>query len=218
MTSRTSSLQLLVVGIVSGLVLGSLGTAVAAPALTQGKVRSLAAKVVAKAAPHLSVRTAETSQTAVMALSATSAGNATNLDGQPASAYRTAAYRYQLPGGVAAASRIYTFSGLPAGSYTVTFTGLFTVVPSGTVVTCRFSADSAPTTPAAFYANGSSPGASPSTCGGSGVVSLIPAAPPALTITGVGGDFRVHDDPGFPSTVIFSRVDSLTQATAGVGP
>jgi len=69
---RTSSLPLLALVAVLALVLGSVGTAVAGPALTKGKVKKIAAKVVAKAAPGLSVA---------------SAGNATNLGGLPATTY-----------------------------------------------------------------------------------------------------------------------------------
>jgi hypothetical protein len=57
------------------LVLGSLGTAAAGPALTKSKVKKIAAKVVAKAAPGLSVA------------HATTADNATNLGGLPATTY-----------------------------------------------------------------------------------------------------------------------------------
>jgi hypothetical protein len=60
---------------VLALALGSVGTAVAGPALTKGKVKKIAVKVVQRAAPSLSVA------------HATTAGNATNLAGQPASAY-----------------------------------------------------------------------------------------------------------------------------------
>ena len=77
------SLPVLIVAVLA-LALGSVGTAVAGPALTKGKVKSIAGKVVKKAAPTLSVAHATTATTAT---TATSAGNATNLAGQPASAY-----------------------------------------------------------------------------------------------------------------------------------
>jgi hypothetical protein len=66
---------------VLALALGSVGTAVAGPALTKGKVKTIAGKVVKKAAPTLSVAHATTATTA------STAGNATNLAGQPATAY-----------------------------------------------------------------------------------------------------------------------------------
>jgi len=73
---RTSPLPLLVIVAVLALVLGSLGTAVAGPALTKGKVKQIAAKVVQKSAPGLSVT------------------NAANLAGKPAAAYQDNASAY----------------------------------------------------------------------------------------------------------------------------
>ena len=46
------------------LALGSIGTAVAAPTLTKGKVKSIAAKIVKKQAPTLSVASAKNADTA----------------------------------------------------------------------------------------------------------------------------------------------------------
>ncbi len=77
------SLPVLVVAVLA-LAVGSVGTAVAGPALTKGKVKTIAAKVVRKAAPALSVAHATTADSAT---SAGNAGNASNLAGQPASAY-----------------------------------------------------------------------------------------------------------------------------------
>jgi hypothetical protein len=74
------SLPVIIVAVLA-LALGSVGTAVAGPALTKGRVKAIAGKVVKKAAPTLSVAHATT------ATSATTAGNATNLAGQPATAY-----------------------------------------------------------------------------------------------------------------------------------
>ena len=74
------SLPVLIVAVLA-LALGSVGTAVAGPALTKGKVRSIAGKVVKRTAPTLSVAHATTATTA------TTAGTATNLAGQPAAAY-----------------------------------------------------------------------------------------------------------------------------------
>ena len=79
------SLPVLIVAVLA-LALGSVGTAVAGPALTKGKVKAIAGKVVKKAAPTLSVAHATTATTG-SATTATTAGNATNLAGQPASAY-----------------------------------------------------------------------------------------------------------------------------------
>ena len=77
------SLPVIIVAVLA-LALGSVGTAVAGPALTKGRVKAIAGKVVKKAAPKLSVAHATTATTAT---SATTAGNSTNLAGQPATAY-----------------------------------------------------------------------------------------------------------------------------------
>ena len=78
------SVPVLVVAVLA-LAVGSVGTAAAGPtltkALTKGKVKAIAGKVVRKSAPTLSVAHATT------AGSATTAGDAALLAGQPASAY-----------------------------------------------------------------------------------------------------------------------------------
>jgi hypothetical protein len=71
------SLPVVIVAVLA-IALGSVGTAVAKPALTKGKVKAIAGKVVKKAAPSLSVGHATTADTA---------SNADNLAGAPASAY-----------------------------------------------------------------------------------------------------------------------------------
>jgi hypothetical protein len=73
---QTKSLLLLVVVAVVALIIGSVGTAVAGPALSKAKVKKIATKVVSAQAPTLSVA------------SANNANNANNLNGQPASAYQ----------------------------------------------------------------------------------------------------------------------------------
>ncbi len=66
MKQRASSLPVLVVVAVVALVLGSIGTAVAGPALTQGKVKKIAAKVVFQKAPTLSVASAASAANAAI--------------------------------------------------------------------------------------------------------------------------------------------------------
>ena len=75
MKLRSSSSLLVAVLVVLGFVLGSVSTATAGPALTKKVVKKIAAKVVKKAAPTLSVAHAD------------SATNASNLNGLPADAY-----------------------------------------------------------------------------------------------------------------------------------
>ena len=84
MKSRSASLPLLVLVALIALVLGSFGTAVAGPALTKGSVKKIAAKVVKKQAPSLTVSSATNANNANNAANAT---NAANLAGKPAAAY-----------------------------------------------------------------------------------------------------------------------------------
>ena len=60
MKQSLRSLPVLAVVAVVALVLGSIGTAVAGPVLTKAKVKKIAAKVVKKQAPTLSVANANT--------------------------------------------------------------------------------------------------------------------------------------------------------------
>jgi hypothetical protein len=91
------------------LVLGSFGLAGTAYGadLTAKQVKKIAAKVVKKQAPKLSVQHAKTADSASTAGSATtattagSAGNATNLNGQPASAYLDRAVQASTTGSTA---------------------------------------------------------------------------------------------------------------------
>jgi hypothetical protein len=109
---RSASLPVLVLIAVSALVLGSIGTTVAAPALTKGKVKSIATKVVTRAAPGLSVASATN------ATHAANATNATNLNGHAASTYLTQAYTVGISN-VAATNGgfIQTLPPVPAGTY-----------------------------------------------------------------------------------------------------
>ncbi len=101
MKQRNKSLPVLVVVAVLALILGSIGTAVAAPTVTKSKVKKIATKIVNKMAPTLSVN------------------NATNLNGQPASTYLTTAYTVNIANvaGVAAFDKV--LPAVPAGTYSM---------------------------------------------------------------------------------------------------
>lgn len=89
MTARRSRPLAAVVAVVLGITLLA-GTAYAAP-LTAAKVRKIAAKVVKKQAPQLTVKsakTADTAATATTATTATTAGDAAKLGGEPPAAFR----------------------------------------------------------------------------------------------------------------------------------
>jgi hypothetical protein len=105
---RFCSAPVLIVAVLA-FALGSVGTAVAGPALTKGKVKAIAGKVVRKAAPTLSVG------------HATSATTASSLDGQPPSAY--------LDRVVQASST--TAAAVPAGDTNQVLGPLSITVPAG---------------------------------------------------------------------------------------
>lgn len=106
--NRGSTLPLLVVVAVVALVLGSIGTSVAGPAMTKAKVKKIAAKVVTKRAPDLAVA---------------SAANAANLNGLPPAAYQNQVYSFALPpSALDDSSRTFSLPGVPAGNYLATYT------------------------------------------------------------------------------------------------
>ena len=205
---RISRLSVLAVVAVVALVLGSFGTATAGPVLTKAKIRSIAAKVVKKQAPSLSVA------------SATNATNATNLNGQPASAYQNASYRYSLPqGGTATTTKTYNFPGLPAGSYLATFS-LLTSAAVNTNVACYLSPSASSSTGRFYgmgtYANGLS---TPSAAGN---LAITGGSAPQMYCyaLGAGGTWSIYAGTDYPSIVTFTKVDSIqtlgtARATAG---
>jgi len=92
-------------------VLGSVGTASAA-ALTKGAVKKIAAKVVAKQAPNLSVKHAATAGAAL------TASNADKVGGQTAAQLGVRPIVFTLPKSqVNPSSKSWTMSGVPAGTY-----------------------------------------------------------------------------------------------------
>ena len=120
MRKRFSSLPVLVVVAVVALVLGSIGTAVAGPAMTKAKVKKIATKVVKKQAPSLSVASAAT------------AGNAANLNGLPAGAYQDRAAYTSVTGLTAVAVAANTATELrPAVSLTLGAGDHFVAVTGG---------------------------------------------------------------------------------------
>jgi hypothetical protein len=98
-------------------VLGSVGTA-SAGALTKGTVKKIAAKVVSKQAPSLSVKHAVTADSALTATTATNAANADKVAGQTAAQLGVRPLVFTLPKGqVYPTVKSWTLSGVPAGSY-----------------------------------------------------------------------------------------------------
>ena len=78
--------------------IGSVGTA-AAGGLTKGSVKKIAAKVVSKQAPTLSVKHAATADSALTATNATNANNAATVGGQTAGQLGVRPIIYTIPTG-----------------------------------------------------------------------------------------------------------------------
>jgi hypothetical protein len=135
------SLPVLVLVAVVALVLGTVGTAVAGPGLTKGKVKTIAAKVVKKAAPGLSVAHATTADTATSATTATTAATATNalnLGGQPAAAYTNPYFTVGVAQATAVSSFTKTLPAVPAGTYLATI-NMTAQMNSAAYLTCVLS-------------------------------------------------------------------------------
>lgn len=102
MTVRTRSLPLLLAIALGAFLLGSVGTAVAGPGLTEKAVAKIAGKVVKKKAPRLSVK------------------DATRLDGKLASAYQDTATVYTVDITATSASHEITVP-LGPGDYQIAY-------------------------------------------------------------------------------------------------
>jgi hypothetical protein len=196
MKKRTSSLVLVLVAAVA-LVLGSLGTATAA-GLTAHQVKKIAAKVVKKKAPGLSVAHATTADTAT---------NATLLNGQPASAYQTTSWRYRLPTQAAATERIYSFPGLPVGTYSFTYSF---VASGGGVGGFCYLRPTAANTGGEGFAYWTVPGTGFVTSSGGGIIQTTAA----VNMRCAGTAFVAYNGADVAASVTFTKVDTLTNGTS----
>lgn len=135
---KRTSLPVLALVAVLAMLLGSLGTAVAKPALTAGKVKKIAAKVVKKQAPQLTVARAAQADSATTANTATTAGNATKLDGAGSNEYRVYATQAESvgPSSVGTSADDYGTEGIqvPAGHLYVLLTGSASFTGGNTTV------------------------------------------------------------------------------------
>ena len=211
MNKRMSSIPLLVVVAAVALALGSLGTATAGGALSKGKVKKIATKVVNKAAPDLSVKsaqTASTASTATTATTATTASNATQLGGQPAAAYQNNSFRYRLPVQAAAADRVYSFPGLPAGKYLFTYNVVALGGAAGMYCYLRPTAANVDGEGYQFAVVAAGAAATSS----SGIVDAT--ATVNLRCNSGGGNFVIYDGANLRPSVTFTRIDTLTTGTS----
>jgi hypothetical protein len=194
-TCRRHTLAPLVVVALVALVVGSLGTAVAGPALTKGKVQKIATKVVNKKAKSLTVA---------------SAGNASNLGGQPPAAYLNATYRYRVPTAPPSSVKTFVFDALAAGSYLVSYQILLS---SAQAASCSIQSGGGATVNEAVGYSTTIPGTALVT--GDGVVALDGVAKPRLICEAQpSGDIEIRAGADHPSTVVFTKVGPLTSGTA----
>lgn len=206
MEQHKISLPVAVAIAVVALVLGSFGTA-AASGLTKGKVKQLAAKVVVKKAPGLSVAHADSATTA------STASNSATLAGQPPSSYQTPSYSYVVPTGADANLKIWTFPGLPAGTYAASYTVLASL-PGGGQMYCNLY-NSATSTLNEAFAYGVFAGPVVGTVAASAPL-VVGNTSPRLECggTAAGTNFHIFSDPNYVSRVTFVKVDSLGGGTA----
>ena len=201
MTTRRLVPVALIAALLVAFGLGSVSAA-AGKALTPKIVKKIAAKVVAKKAPTLSVAHAAT------------AGDAATLGGLSAGQLKTTAYTYTLPVQVDAGQRSYTFPGLPAGTYQISysFIGQMTVV--GATVICHLHPNGGSgTNPQAISTFGT--GASGFLIGrtnAAGVATVTPAV--TLFCEASNGNFHLDDAVYSDNVVSFVRVDSSVAGVA----
>lgn len=200
MKKRTSSLPLLVLVAVVALVIGSFGTAQAA-GLSKQTVKKIATKVVNKKAPTLSVAFA------------TNAGNATTLNGQPASAYQTKATKFALPVATAVSTRTYTFTGLAAGTYEASFSVEMSTSDAAPTTLCILRGT--PGGPNAdIFRYGDTPGNGFATLTGSAVVT-VGATAPTLVCSTFTGTFSINPAATTgASSASFVNISTVTNGTA----
>jgi hypothetical protein len=202
MRSRVSA-PVLVLAVLAALLTGSVGSATAS-GLTAKAVKKIAAKVVNKQAPKLSVAHAAT------AGSATNATNTTTLAGQPASAYTTTAYRFRLPATSAGTSRTWSFT-VPPGHYDVSYAVFASLSGANTYLGCALypGTDTSSNAEARTYGTSF---ASFSTATGGATLTLPTGA---LTMTCVGSSsFTVDADTSTVSSVSLTQLSTVVDGTA----
>ena len=212
MKQRRSSLPLLVVVAVVGLGLGSIGSAVAGPALTSGQVKKIAAKVVKKQAPGLSVSHAATADKATTATTALTAGNATTLNGQAASSYLEHASVYQTVQSTPTDNVLITIP-LAPGDYRVSYYAFLWGALAGNsgCYLVRYPPGGLPFSAAQTYADDAGDGQNPG-YSGSAVVSL-PAGQLLSLICFAADDWTTYSGVGpDPIQIEVTKLDSVTHA------
>ncbi|QIG42765.1 hypothetical protein G5V58_08195 [Nocardioides anomalus] len=209
--TRTRVAVAVAVALVIGVLLGSGVAPAAASGLTKKAVKKLAASVVEKQAPGLSVARASTADRAATALDAQAVG------GLPASALQTPVFQYRLPTTTTPTANLnYVFPGLPAGRYVVSYSASFDVSSNVTALFCQLSSDSGATRLAFSAVEGGT--AYTISCSGSTALEVAAGSTLRFRAEGNGSTIRSVPSPQTPNTVTFTRVDTITSAAAVSAP
>jgi hypothetical protein len=202
MTPRTRPARSLLLAVtlacalsIGALTVGAMSAAGAAD-LTKGTVKKIAAKVVKKQAPKLSV---------AHAVTADSATNAGKVGGLTAASLQTTVYRYPLPEEADSGERFYTFPGLPAGKYLVSYVYSGTRSDSSANVSCVFVPSTGVAGLAATYPTGGS-----TTIHGGATVTATVGPGAELGCETPNGTFHFYAGS---SEISFTAIDTLIVGT-----
>ena len=196
----------LVACVAVALMLGATGSATAG-ALTKGTVKKIAAKVVKKQAGSLSVAHATTAD------SATTASNATNLNGKPSTAYQDETIRYSLISTTLSTTKAFTLSGLtPGATYYVHFHLIMGSAPGVPAGNCQIDVPGSATE----YAWGYGTTFSNAISWDNGAVVPIPAGG-QITINCASAS-NIKTFPSQPSFAEATLLDSVTDRTSTAVP
>ncbi|QIG44523.1 hypothetical protein G5V58_18600 [Nocardioides anomalus] len=173
----------------------------------------------AKAAPGLSVKSAQTATnaaTATNAVNAASATNAANLGGQPASTYLTTARTIDLGSASATSGFTKTLTGVPAGTYLVDLS-LSAVTSADTGLFCFLTQDGAPRDLLDTYSSRYIP--TVHTVSASHVVTILPTGALTLGCYPSTGTLTYPATSGYaPPQLTLMRIDSVTALGAVTAP
>ena len=188
--------------VVAALVIGSVGVSTAAAPVTKAVVKKIskkvATKVVKQQAPELSVAHADTADTADSATTAADSGTVGGLD---AAALQSKVFHHVLDVRPAAATNFYSFPGVPAGTYLVSYTIRTTNSAVGATLTCQVPY--LPGTMTTATASATSAGTT-TTINATALISV--GGPPTISCSVDTGTYTIS---GAANVVDLIRIDTL---------
>jgi hypothetical protein len=132
------------------------------------------------------------------------AADAANLGGKAPGTYLNQSYRYRLPAGSPALAKTFSFTGLPAGNYLVTYMTAI-LGGAGSPLYCQFSSDNFASGEAVSFSTGNG-----SFVNQGSTVLAVGASPTAALRCTAGAPFQVYGGADAKSSVTFTRIDTLT--------